>query len=182
MKKYSEDYTLETITDEKGREKEVAVYKGDYFNISFNDGTITDFRKTALLLFAALTILHVSAGFLNNLGMFQFYVAIPYVTAFFPLIYLAAGILHIPKPKQKYQRDEVGLSFERMKTSVMTLLIMLGIGLLGALVFLVFFSSPAQWLKEIIFLALEGLSFTAGYVLSRQLQRLKIQKIENLST
>jgi hypothetical protein len=40
--------------------------------------------------------------------MYTFYVVLPYVISFLPMYYIGAGILHLPKEKRMYRRDEVG--------------------------------------------------------------------------
>jgi len=68
-----------------------------------------------VLLLVGILGLHVSAGFIGNPGMYRFFVALPYVFVFLPLYFFTAGILRLPKEKRPFRRDEVDLSFERMK-------------------------------------------------------------------
>ncbi len=172
MKRYADDYETVITKDEKGSEKKIAVYRGDYFEILANEKGITRFRRNCFLLLIAIVALHISGGFVANPGMYQFYVALPYVLAFFPMLFLAAGILRLPKEKRKYQRDEIGLSFNRLKSSSFILIIFLGMGVLGELVFLLFFSIGIRNALEIVYLAIEVLTFASVFfiiVLQRQI-------------
>jgi len=114
------------------------VYRGDYFEFSLNAEGIVRFRRNCFWLLAAIVIFHISGGFVGNRGMYQFYVALPYVIAFFPLIYMVMGVFLLPKEQRKYRRDEIGLSFGRMKTASIVLLILIGSGVLGEIIFLLF--------------------------------------------
>jgi len=165
MKRYADDYETVVTKDEKGHEKKMAVYRGDYFEFALDKEGIVHFRRYCVLLLAATVVIHISGGFVGNLGMYQFYVALPYVIAFFPLLYLAAGVLRLPKKKPKYRREEIGLSFDRMKTASTILLILLGIGVLGEITFLLFVSVGDQSLLEYLYLALEALAAAAVYFL-----------------
>ncbi len=127
MKKYSEDYEIVVTKDENSRERETAVYRGDYFDVTFTVGEIAKYKILSVLLLALTIVFHVGAGFIDNPGMYKFFVALPYVFAFFPLLYLALGIFHLPGETRKYRRDEIGLSFDRIKTTSRVLLIFLGV-------------------------------------------------------
>ena len=165
MKRYAGDYETVTTTDEKGDEKEIVVYRGAYFEFALDEEGIAHFRRNSFLLLAVILVLHTSGGFVNNRGMFQFYVALPYVLAFFPLLYMAMGILRLPKEKRKFRRDEIGLSFNRMKTSSILLLIFIGTGILGEIVFLLFVSTGSQRALEFLYLGLEVATAAAVYIL-----------------
>lgn len=163
-KPFAEDYELVSQLDERGREKQAAVYRGRYFELEAGGIGLSRFKGLSLLLSAAVIGLHVGAGFVNNPGMFQAYVSLPYVGTFFPLLYMAAGVLHLPKDKPRYRRDEVGLSFWRMKSASRFVLAGLALGLLGETIFLLFVSAGAATGRELLYLGLEALA--AGAVLA----------------
>jgi amino acid transporter len=174
-KAYADDYEIETTKDEKVHEKLIAVYRGDYFEIALDAQGIIRFRRQCILLVATFVVLHISSGFVSNRGMFQFYVALPYVLAFFPSLYAAAGVLRLPKKKRKYRRDEIGLSFGRLKNACNILLIFLGIGILGEITFLLFFSAGDQRLMEYVYLALEAPAAMVVYLLVRLQRQIHVQ-------
>jgi len=175
MKKYAGDYETVVTKDDKGYEKQIAVYHGDYFELALDKEGIVHFRKYCVLLLAAIVVMHISGGFVGNRGMYQFYIALPYVIAFYPLLYLAAGILRLPKEKRKYRREEIGLSFDRMKTASIILMIFLGIGVLGEITFLLFVSVGDQSVLEFLYLSLEALAAAAVYFLISLQRQIHIQ-------
>lgn len=164
-KRYADDYETVITTDEKGNEKKTAVYRGEYFEISLDEAGLTNFKRKCLMLLATIILLHISGGFIDNQGMYQFYVALPYVTAFFPLLYLAVAILRLPNEKRNYRRDEVGFSFDRVKTSSYILIVLMGFGILGEIVYLLAFSSGQVNSLELLYLLLEVCSAAAVYVI-----------------
>jgi hypothetical protein len=174
-KAYADDYEIETTEDEKGHEKRIAVYRGDYFEIALDDQGIIRFRRQCILLLVTFVVLHIGSGFVSNRGMFQFYVALPYVLAFFPLLYAVAGALRLPKNRRKYRRDEIGLSFDRLKNASNILLIFVGIGILGEITFLLLFSAGDQRLMEYVYLALEAPAAMAVYLLIRLQRQIHVQ-------
>lgn len=163
MKRYTSDYETVVTKDEKGNEKENVVYRGKYFEIMLDEKGIVRFRRYCFLLLAAIVVLHIGGGFVANPGMYQFYVALPYVLAFFPLLYMATGIFRLPKEKRTYRRDEVELSFNRLKTSSIILAVLLGMGVLGELAFLLFFSAGIRIVLETAYLVIEVLAAAAVY-------------------
>lgn len=173
--RYADDYETVITQDEKGNEKKSAVYRGDYYRFDLDEEGIVNFRRISFLLLTAIIVLHVCGGFLNNLGMYQFYVALPYVIAFFPLLYLAAGVLRLPKEKRRYRREEIGLSFDRLKTASIVLVIFLAIGILGEVIFLLFFSTGEQSMLEYLYLALEMLSAATVYTLIRLARQIHVK-------
>ena len=175
MKKYAGDYETVVTKDDKGYEKQIAVYHGDYFELALDKEGIVHFRRYCVLLLAAIVVMHISGGFVGNRGMYQFYIALPYVIAFFPLLYLAAGILRLPKEKRKYRREEIGLSFDRMKTASIILMIFLGIGVLGEITFLLFVLVGDQSVLEFLYLSLEALAAAAVYFLISLQRHIHIQ-------
>ena len=175
MKRYADDYETVVTKDEEGHEKKIAVYRGDYFGVALDEEDIVHFRRNCFLLLAAIVFLQICSGFVGNRGMYQFYIAIPYVLAFFPLFYMAEGILRLPKEKRRYRRDEIGLSFDRMKTASIVLMIFLGIGVLGEITFILSVSARDQSVLEYIYLALEALAATAVYLLISLQRQIRIQ-------
>ena len=174
MSKYSKDYKIEYEVDELGKEKKITVYQGDFFKANLNSSELIDFKRNCLFLFLAITVLQVCGGFVANNGMYQFNISLPYVFAFLPLYYLAAGILHLPKEKRKYRRDEIGLSFDRIRTSSKVLMIFLIIVVLGELLFILFASAENRSYLEILFLTIEIFSLSATIILIRMQNRIQI--------
>ena len=166
MKRYADDYETIIETDERGREKKVAVYRGRYFEIDSEEKEIKNFRRSSLILIIAIIILHVAGGFVDNSGMYAFYVALPYVLIYLPLYLMIAGGLRLPWERRKLRRDEIGLSFERIRKSNRFSLILLGVVLLGEIVFLIWFAGEGGF-QEIVFMGIELLALIGAYFLYR---------------
>ncbi len=181
MRKYSKDFKIEVVKDKNGREKTKAVYYGPYFEVSLDEKELHYYKLTGFLFLLVIGVIHVGAGFAANLGMYQFYVALPYVAVFLPLFYLALGIFHIPHEKRSYRRDEVGLSFDQIRTSSVGLLITLGLGILGEIAFLVFAFAGNQTNPDFMFLALEVGAAIAAYFFFRIQRRTLISPLKDQS-
>ena len=165
MTKYSNDYKIEYEVDELGKEKRISVYQGDFYEIDLDLSGLINFKRKFVYLLIAIVVLQISGGFVANNGMYRFYIAIPYVFAFLPMYYLTAGILHLPKEKRLYRRDEIGLSFDRMGASSKVLMIFLISGVLGEFLFILFpFANNHSYL-EFLYLAIEISSLTAVLII-----------------
>jgi len=166
-KRFKDDYEIVVTTDEAGREKEEAVYLGEYFQVALDEEGLRSFKRKSLLLAAAAAVLHIAAGFISNWGMYQVYVVFPYVFVFFPLLYLVDGILYLPREQRAYRRDEVELSFGRMKVTSRIVLALLCVGALGEVIFLLLFMGDGKLVFEALFFVLEVLAAGAVYMLIR---------------
>lgn len=153
-KKYIKNYDLVEAEDDKGRVKKTVVYHGDYFHLNYEESQIKKFKWEFILLFVALLALHISAGLVNNPGLNQLYTALPYTASFFPLIFLAAGILRIPYKKGPYRIEEVDLSYQRIVNTSRFYMILMGIGVLGILIYLIFVSNGQTLGREAIYISL----------------------------
>lgn len=166
MKRYADDYETIITMDERGREKKKAVYRGSYYHIAADEIEITKFKRNSLLLIVGITIFHFAGGFVSNPGMYAFYIGLPYALIFLPLYFMIAGGLRLPKEKRKFRRDEIGLSYERIRKSNLFSLIFLGVVFLGEIVFLIWFAREGRTL-EILFLIIELLALIMAYILYR---------------
>ena len=153
-KKYIKDYDLVETEDEKGHVKKTAVYRGDFFHLSLEESQIKQFKWQFVLLFVAALGLHVCAGFVNNPGPSQMYTAVPYTGAFFPLLFLGAGILRIPNQKRPYRTEEIGLSYRRVVNMSRLYLIIMAVGVAGALIYLIFASNGQALEREAVYFGL----------------------------
>jgi len=175
MKKYVDDYETKIKEDEEGKEIKEVVYRGEYFELSVDEADLKKFKRNSLLLVVAIILLHVGAGFVGNQGMFTFYVSLPYVFVFLSLYFTVLGILRLPQKTQNLRRDEIGLSFDRMRNAGKFLVALLVASVLGEIIFLIFFSSGGL-VRESLFLILEVFAGVAAFVLIRSQKTIKVQK------
>jgi len=174
MRKYADDYEIVYEDDGKGGEKKVVRYIGDFFEVDIKGPELVKFRRNSLILLALVILLHIAGGFIGNRGMYAFYIALPYVFTFLPLYFLVDSALRLPKEKRSFRRDEVELSFERMKKASTYLLIFLVMAAIGEIILLLFFANDRNNL-EFLFLSLESFAVVAAYWL------LRLQNIINVN-
>ena len=175
MRKYVDDYETKIVEDEEGKQVKEAIYVGDYFELSVDRATLKKFKRNCLLLVTVIIALHVGAGFITNQGMNVFYVALPYVFVFLSLYFTVLGILRLPEKTQNLRRDEIGLSFDRMKSGSTFLLILLSASIAGEIIFMLFFLNGGVG-REGLFLIIEVLTAVAAFVLIRLQKTIKVQK------
>ncbi|MCB2209302.1 hypothetical protein KQH62_00270 [bacterium] len=178
MRKYAKDYEIGIERDKRGREKKVAIYVGKLFDVSLNEVELKRFRRISMLLLGLVFVAQVAGGFVSNLGMYAFFVALPYVGAFLPIYFLAMSVFRLPKKKWKYRREEVELSFKRIKTHSTVLLILASLGTVGEIVFMIWFAN-AMMGREWLYLGLEVLLVVLSAVWVYLQRDIKIIQIEN---
>lgn len=174
MRKYVDDYEIVIEEDEKGREKKKAVYRGNYYEVEIEKGSLSRFKWINILLLILIITFHVVGGFIDNQGMYRFYIALPYVITFLPLYFLTTGILRLPTKKHQMRRDEVDLTFLRVKKASKYLLFVFLISIVGEVIFIIFFANNNNQL-EYTYVFIELIAGTAAYLL------FYIQKIININ-
>lgn len=177
-KKYINAYEVVYEYDDKGRETRKMHYRGDYFDVSLDQTGLSKYRLNSFLLFFLILIIHITVGFLNNAGGHVLYVVLPYVAAFFPLLYWGFGVFRLPKKKQHYRLEVIGLSFDRVKLTSLLTAVFAGIAVLGTLVYLIFFRQSDYYL-DLLFLTAELIVFCLALVARLQSQKIKIEKIDS---
>jgi len=173
-KKYLKEYDLVESEDEKGRLKKIVVYRGDYFTLNLDESQIRGMKWNFILIFFVLLGLHVGGGFVSNLSMYKIYVALPYTAAFFPLLYLATGVFRLPSQKRPYRREEIGLSYDRIISTSRLYLIFMAIGLLGGIIYLIFFSNGQDLGREAIFFLLIAAAMLSALMIYQKASKIEI--------
>ena len=166
MRKYADDYEIVYEEGKKGKEKQVAVYKGQYYQVNVKEAHLVNFRRISVLVIFTVLLLHIGSGFVNHRETLFRFLELPYAIAFLPLYFLVVGVLRLPREKRKLRRDEVDLSFGRMKKSSYSFLIILLVGLLGNIVFLVLLAKEAVW-QEYLYFALQALAALGTFIIIR---------------
>ncbi len=153
IKKYIKDYKTTLSVNENGEQIRTYEYQGDYFRLPFGAGQMRKFKNIFLLALAGIILAHFAAGFVNNPGMRNFYVVIPYVLTFLPIFNLLRSGVRLPVEERKYRREEIGVTYERFSNHSLILLITLGVCLAGEVAYLLFFSDGSPAISEYNFLA-----------------------------
>lgn len=177
-KKYIRDYDLVETEDEQGRVKKTAVYRGDYFTINLDESQIKQFKRDSILLTLAILLIQVAGGFVANPGMYKIFIALPYTAAFLPLLYLTMAVFRLPDEKRPFRKEEVGLSYERIKTSNLLYLIFTIVGWLGTLIYLLFLRGDQAAMLDLIYLALITFSAVLAWLIHRKAKIIEITTVE----
>lgn len=158
MNKYRKDYVVMN---------EIS-YTGDYYKFHLTDAEYKRMRKVIFTAIIIQTLLFVAAGFLNNRGSFCFYVLFPYLCIFLPLTFLIRGYLRIPKQLQPMEYAIYDKCYNRVKFSIVGILIASMAAGIGDVVFIIKYVLEIDLIKESCFcianIAIAGISvFLLGY-------------------
>jgi hypothetical protein len=166
MRKYIKDYENVVETDEFGFERKVAVYIGDYFKVNLDEENLNKYRRYSLFLVGMMIIGQLAAGFVATQAMYAFYVSLPYVFTFLPLYFLIDSSLRLPQEDRNFKRDEVELSFNRIKNASKFMLALVGVTIIGDIVFMILHSQGFE-LRELIYPVVEIIVAGLDYLLLR---------------
>jgi len=176
MKKYVNDYKTVLSVNEKGEQIRTYEYQGDYFKLPFSTTQMQKLKRIFLLTLAGIVLAHIAGGIVNNPGMRQFYVAIPYVFTLLPIFNLLRSGIRLPVEERKYRREEIGVTYERFNNHSLVLLITLGACVAGEVVFLLFFSKGSPAASEFYFLAAELAALALGLIIHINIKKVVITK------
>ena len=133
--KYTEDFRLETETDEKGKTRKKAVYIGTWFVIR-DYGTADRLRMAgSLLAAAAVMIIQFSMLILRHAGSGSLLVVLPLAAALFPGMYLLMGAASLPYRGKPMRRDQYFHGMIRMSRSAVAILAFNTVAALAALIY-----------------------------------------------
>ena len=177
-KKYIKDYELVEIEDDQGRVKQIVKYHGDYFTLDLDESQIKKNKREFILLTFAILIIHVAAGFVANPGTYQFYVALPYTTAFLPLLFMTMAVFRLPGEKRPYRKEEIGLSYDRIRKTSLAYLIITAVGLVGTLVYVFFFRAENALNLELVYYALLLISTLFSWQIFQKVRKIAFDKEE----
>lgn len=141
--KYTEDFRLETETDEKGRTHKKAVYIGTWFVV--RDYGTADRLRMAGSLFAAVAVMIIqfSMLLLHHAGSGSLLVALPLAAALFPGMYLLMGTVSLPYRGKPMRRDQYFHGIIRMSRSAVAVL---AFNTVAALAVLIYRTIKNDWL------------------------------------
>jgi len=174
-KKYIKDYELVETEDANGRVKKSVIYHGDYFTLDLDESQIRKTKRNFVLLTLAIILIHIGAGFVGNPGMYKFYIVVPYTSAFLPLMFMLMAVTRLPSEKRPYRNEEIGLSYERIKTTSLLYLIFMGIGLVGVVVFrLISIGQPGLG-SDLIYFGLICVCLALDWMIYRKIRKIRIE-------
>lgn len=178
LKRYIEDYDIETSIDENGRKKKVLKYKGPHYRVAILEIEYKTYKRLIIILFGLIILLHILSGFTINPGLYQIYVALPYAVAFLPLTFLGFGIFNLPRSQEKIQRDVLEQSFKRIKTNTIALVIFFALIIMGELLFMITHPDLPHFKNEIYFVFPEILSSACILTIYLLNRKVKIEPIK----
>ncbi|MGN0746363.1 MAG: hypothetical protein ACI4ML_06805 [Aristaeellaceae bacterium] len=134
-RKYKEDYRLETRLTDRGREKRVAVYQGEWY-VPGNQQDWTQARRFGLGGWVALAVCYAAYMRLSTPSAWCMYVLPVAAAGVIPALYWVMGLfalLRCPSPMIRTQREK---GIGRVMRSSLGCMVLLGMAALGDVVFL----------------------------------------------
>ena len=120
--KYTDDFRLETETDEKGKIRKKAVYIGTWFLIR-DYGSTDRLRMAGSMVLAAVVMIVQFALLLQfHAGSGSLFVILPLAAALFPGLYLVMGAFQLPFRGTPMRRDQYMHGIIRMSRSAVAIL------------------------------------------------------------
>lgn len=122
-------------------------------------------NRGIFIYFAILVIVHIGGGFVNNQGMLETHIVLPYTLAFFPLFKLGSAIARFPNSNEYYYLLEFQNSYSEIKVYSIMLTILLSICIIGETIFIQRLQITNNRATELIFVAIEFLVIVGALLL-----------------
>ena len=177
MKKYNKYYKLVTHYLPGGKVKQEIEYTGKHYICRFNK---TEFRKRRvyfLTLTLCSTIIMMCAGLLDTSSSRVFYVAIPYVCLFLPIIFGLIGAINLITLDNKLEYAAYDKSIKRIHRASAGQLALSSITIIGDICYLFFAVNMDKLGKELIFLGGMIIVLVFGILLLR-IRKMIIYEVE----
>lgn len=135
-RRYASDYRLEEYITPKGKMATRRIYQGDYYRFRREEKDIHAFGKRLLLLGGVCLILLVPMLFNNTRIGRTVYVLLPVAFTLLPLYHVGAVGMRLRKASEPMTRQMRDLTDRRLRTAGVWLVVMLGVDILGCVVYL----------------------------------------------
>lgn len=135
-KRYLKDYISDSKITKNGRIANEVKYIGDYYEFQLEE---KEYKKMRLILLGStllIFVLFLLAGLLNGDGSFKFYILMPYICIFLPLLFLLQGYLSTPRKRKQMEYAVYDRSYLKVKFSLVGLIAASSVTVLGDIVFI----------------------------------------------
>ena len=157
-KKFKDDFTLTTETDDQGHDRLVSTYIGTISDLEIDKASLGRLKVLSAFLYIGGLASHVAAGFLPHSATNLWYVSIPYALAYLPIGLLGFALARLPKETQNLKRYETEASFTRGRMMTLFILVLLWLNAAGLTLFLLITGRTFTARPDYLYLFLEILS------------------------
>ena len=180
-KKFKDDFTLTTETDEQGHSRQVSKYIGTISDLDMDKASLARLKVLATFFYIGGLASHLAAGFLPHSATNLWFVSMPYALAFLPIGLLGFALVRLPRETQNLKRYETEASFTRGRMMALFILVLLWLGAAGLALFLLFTGGTFTAQPNYLYLFLELFSSIMFLNLFTKLNqvRIKIRAEEN---
>jgi len=134
-RKYKEDYGIEVQLDERGRDKRVAVYRGEYYALPEGGARKQQIKRTYVLTAALFTLFYLIYMLSGAPSSYCIYV-LPFAScAVFPLFYWLCGLISMLRAPAKMTRVQKENGVGRILRSATGAMILMMIACVGDIIF-----------------------------------------------
>jgi len=147
--KYSDYYKKRTVLSGKGNAfKDEYIYTGDYFRFENDRKQVVRLKAKILAIAVVCFILYISGGFIDTGGSRVFYVLLPFVFAFLPLAFLLIAAFQFAVKHGDFTVFDYERIWLRLKRTGIASVCLLGISILGEIIFFSINFSHISVIKE----------------------------------
>lgn len=147
---YFEGYQAETKLNERGREKRVLVYRGEWYGLGLESGAYRRYKLALLGLTVLLSILYLLINFFPAAGGMTPWVGAPCLLALVPLIFLWIGLINFLAARENWELRVLYAGYRRVKRWTLAAVVLLAVTLAAELVYIIY--NPGSALQELPYL------------------------------
>ncbi len=173
-RKFKDDFTLTTETDDQGHSRQVSTYIGAVSDLDLDKDGLGRLKVLAAFLYIGGLASHLAAGFLPHSASYQWYVSIPYALVYLPIGLLGFALLRLPKQTFNLMRYQTEASFTRGRLYALFALSLTVFSAAGLALFLLLTQKPLSTQANYGYLLLEIMSALMFLILFTKLNQVRI--------
>ena len=169
MKKYKLDYRVETELHENKKPTKQIIYTGTYYYFSILEAEKKKTIKKQFFLTITILCFFLIGGMLNNGGSRMFYIVLPYICLFLPIVYLLMGVVNFITTPPKMEFGTYDKSIMRIKRTSKGIKWISSYVFIGNCIFLISQGKDLDWFSESTFLFINAMMFIQSFLLNKEI-------------
>ncbi|MCR4587635.1 MAG: hypothetical protein K5682_04435 [Lachnospiraceae bacterium] len=157
-------------------------YKGDLYKLPFDGKQKKRTVVVSLLFFLLFIGLWVLQGLINQASSRVLWVLVPYMFILLPALYMGLGIAEYAFSHNPMRREEYEKGLERMKHSVLGVMIFSVISMICEILYLILRAGQYEWKSELLFSIFYPFLIGAGILFGKYYDRtfsgITMEKVE----
>lgn len=181
LNKYNENYKKVTALSDSGKiTKNEYVYIGNYYRLDAGKKNVQLVKAEMAVLAVFIFVIYFSIGFINNAGSHKFYIILPFVISFLPIMFLIIATIQLVLKRGDLNEFDFEKVWLRIKYTCLANIVSFSLSVAGELIFIILQLGNISSGKELSFLFGAILIIILLFAILQIHKQLQCTRIENI--